>query len=605
MNQDDLAVQRWLIFGLALSMTAAVSTRLFAIFRFDGVSLLQLALLVIFSLLFFLISTSFSIACLGAHALWRVGNAQRRILADAEPASIAGRRIALLLPIFNEDAKDLFARLKAMQESLHSEATDLFDFFMLSDSTDDICRRAEQIACRNLRRQFPDCRIFYRHRERNIGHKSGNIEDFCKNSGAMYEYMVVLDADSLMTGRTLVHLVHAMDSNPRAALMQTSPLLIGGRSLFARSQQFASWVYGPLYAAGLARLQGPSGNYWGHNAIIRVRPFMESCGLPALPGRPPLGGQILSHDFVEAALLLRVGWEVWLVPEVGGSYETPPPTLIDHLKRDRRWCQGNLQHMKLLFAKGLRTPSRIHFALGIMSYLSSPLWLLLIVLFVTNAIQLEHIPPTTYIGRYPVLAWPVSHTIAFVSIAATAMAMLYGPKFLALAILLRDRGVAHAYGGARRLIASVFLESLFSTLTAPIFMLSHSWFVVTILTERNIRWGTQLRGGNGTSLGAATRAFAVHTMAAIGVGVGAWHWTPEDYWWYLPLLIGLALAIPIGWLTSLPGLGTTAQRLGIFLIPSEVTGVPIAARVNALLACPGDSQTKEDATDNGEALHVA
>ncbi|HZT24262.1 MAG TPA: glucans biosynthesis glucosyltransferase MdoH [Pseudolabrys sp.] len=605
MKRDDVAVQRWLIFGLAFSTTAAASTRLLAIFRFDGLSWLQILLLAVFSLLFFLIATSFWIACLGAYALWRNDGAEWRTLGKLDLSQLPTRRTALLVPVYHEDPREVSARIVAMQESLcASGLQELFDFFILSDSTDEGCRHAEQIACAELRRQLAGCRVFYRNRARNIGHKSGNIEDFCKNWGGLYEYMVVLDADSVMTGRTLVHLVQAMDANPRAALIQTSPLLIGGRSLFARFQQFASWVYGPMYAAGLARLQGPGGNYWGHNAIIRVRPFMESCGLPALPGRPPLGGEIMSHDFVEAALLLRAGWEVWLVPELDGSYETTPPTLIDHLKRDRRWCQGNLQHMKLLFAQGLRAPSRVHFALGIMSYLSSPLWLLLVILFVVNAIQLEQTAPATFIGRYPVLAWPISHTAAFVSIAVAALGMLYIPKVLAVVVMLR-RGAA-AYGGSVKLIVSVLLESVFSTLTAPIFMLAHTWFVVTILTGRNTRWGPQLRGGRGLALRSAVRAFAPHTIVAIVAGTAAWHWTPGDFGWYLPMLIGLALATPIGWLSSLPSLGALARRHGLLLVPSETDGLPIAARVDAVLAhAEAVDRARGEALPAGEALHAA
>lgn len=472
-----------------------------------------------------------------------------------------------------------------MHESLRDAGADnRFDYFILSDSTKETYCAAEMAAYRALRRRHGDWRIFYRNRADNIGHKSGNIEDFCKNWGAMYEFMVVLDADSLMTSHTLVRLVHAMYANPRAALIQTSPRLIGGKSIFARSQQFASWVYGRIYAAGLARLQGGGGNYWGHNAIIRVRAFMENCGLPALPGREPLGGEILSHDFVEAALLLRAGWEIWLAADMEGSYESSPPTLIDYLKRDRRWCQGNLQHIKLLFAQGLRPSSRIHFGTGIMSYMSSPLWLLLVVLFIINAVELEHTAPATFVGRYPVLAWPISHTAAFVSVAVAAMAILYLPKFIALIVLLRDPGAASDYGGVRTLILGVVIESLLSTLMAPIFMLSHSWFVTNILIGRMTRWGAQFRGGDGIRLGRAAVAFSPHTSVALVTGLSAWCWTPGDFWWYLPMLMGLVVGIPIAWLTSLPGIGEAVRRCGVFVVPSETVGLPIVARVDTLLA---------------------
>ncbi|MGC1466206.1 MAG: glucans biosynthesis glucosyltransferase MdoH, partial [Pseudolabrys sp.] len=507
MLQDDVAVQRWLIFGLVFSTTAAATARLLEILRIDGLSVSEILLLTIFALLFSWITMSFWIACFGVYSLWRgTPSLQLGEPASTDLGAISGHsRTVLVMPIHNENCTQVFARLRAIKESLNqARAGGEFDFFVLSDSSDQQHGAAEERACRHLRQQDDEeSHTFYRRREHNIGYKSGNIEDFCKNWGALYDYMIVLDADSLMTGDAIVRLVRLMDDNPRTALVQAAPLLIGGQSLFARSQQFASWSYGQVYAAGFARLQGADGNYWGHNAIIRVKPFMENCGLPALPGRPPLGGTILSHDFVEAALLRRAGWDIWLVTDIGGSYEAPPPTIIDHLKRDRRWCQGNLQHIKLIFAQGLRLPSRLHLALGAISYLSSPLWLTLVVLFALNSAQLQHVAPVTYVGQYPVLRWPISHTVGFVTIAIATLAMLYAPKFLSLVLLLHDRHAVRSFGGAPRLILSVIVEILISTLMAPVFMLSHSWFVLTILLGRTARWGVQPRGSKGTGLGQA------------------------------------------------------------------------------------------------------
>jgi membrane glycosyltransferase len=406
------------------------------------------------------------------------------------------------------------------------------------------------------------------------------------NWGALYEYMVVLDADSLMTAATLTRLVDIMDANPRAALIQVAPMLVGGESLFARSQQFASWVYGRVYAAGLAKLQGPDGNYWGHNAIIRVTPFMQHCGLPVLPGRPPLGGEIMSHDFVEAALLRRAGWDVWLTTELGGSYEASPPTLIDHLKRDRRWCQGNLQHVKLLFAEGFRAQSRLHLAFGAMSYLSSPLWLMLIVLFFSYAVQLEGAKPVTYVGRYPILSWPISHSVTFVGLVLATAVLLYAPKFIAAVLVLRDAARARAHGGVRGVLTSLLAESMLSTLLAPVMMLSHSWFVLSALIGRSVGWGSQKRGGSGVDLRDSFVAFAPHTAVATAAGALAWYWTPATFWWYLPLLSGLVVAIVLCWFTSNPARGLDARRRGLFLVPSESVGLPILRRVEAILADP-------------------
>ena len=509
------------------------------------------------------------------------------------------------MPVYNENADEVFARIAAMTDSLREAGAEKeFDFFVLSDSTDPAFRTEEEAAWRRHRRNAASPRLYYRHRADNTGHKAGNIAEFCRKWGAMYDYMVVLDADSLMTGRTLARLVRLMDANPRTALIQAPPLLIGGELLFARSQQFASWVYGRMYAAGLAKMQGPDGNYWGHNAIIRIRPFTENCGLPILSGRPPLGGEIMSHDFVEAALLRRAGWEVWMAPDLDGSYETSPPTLIEHLKRDRRWCQGNLQHVKLLFAQGFRLPSRMHMAFGAMSYLSSPIWLLLIILFTAHAFQIDR-TPVTYVGRYPVLSWPISHTVAFVSIAVASLGMLYLPKLIAVAVVLHDRDAARMHGGLRGLLLSVLIESVLSTLVAPVFMLSHSRFVFSILRGSNTRWGAQLRGGNGTGLRNAVAAFAPHTVIGIVAGVLVWTWTPADFWWYVPLLAGLVTAILFAWLTSLPSLGAAARRAGLFLVPSETAGLAIAQRVDQLIAQRAQEEATTDDLPKAEALQTA
>ncbi|MGH9809022.1 MAG: glucans biosynthesis glucosyltransferase MdoH, partial [Terriglobia bacterium] len=330
-----------------MSTTAVAVTRLLAVFRDSEMTTLQVSLLAVFAVLFAWITTSFWVGCLGAHALWR----RQTKLPLLEPNPLPqpdgrAKRTVLVMPVHNENCVQVFARLQAIWESIGAApAGDLFDIFVLSDSSETAACDGERQEWQRFRDRNPEARIFYRRRVRNTGHKSGNIAEFCEHWGSLYDFMVVLDADSLMTGHTLGRLVRLMDANPRTALIQVAPLLIGGDSLFARAQQFASWVYGRVYAAGLARLQGPDGNYWGHNAIIRIRPFMDHCGLPILPGPPPLGGEIMSHDFVEAALLRRAGWDLWLATDIGGSYEASPPTLVEFLKRDRRWCQGNLQHV--------------------------------------------------------------------------------------------------------------------------------------------------------------------------------------------------------------------------------------------------------------------
>ena len=211
--------------------------------------------------------------------------------------------------------------------------------------------------------------------------------------------MLILDADSLMTGDTIVRLVAAMEAHPKVALIQTLPIVVNARSLFARWQQFAGRLYGPMLAAGIAWWHGSEGNYWGHNAIIRVRAFAEQAGLPELRGRKPFGGHILSHDFIEAALMRRGGWAIHMAPTLGGSYEETPPSISDFAARDRRWCQGNLQHLALLPTRGFHWVSRLHLLTGIGSYLTAPLWLIFLVFGILVSLQAQFVRPEYFPER--------------------------------------------------------------------------------------------------------------------------------------------------------------------------------------------------------------
>jgi membrane glycosyltransferase len=576
---------RWLFLGLVLATTAAATTRLLNALKIDGLSLIEVVYLILVAILFFWISASFWMASIGAYARWRRildGTLQRPRCIDASFMPLKSRT-AILFPIRNEDSQRIFAGVRTVCDSIRdSGAAERYDVFILSDSNDDEHLAAEAGGwCWLQHERGPN--VHYRHREDNSGRKSGNIAEFCRNWGAQYDYMVILDADSLMTGATLAALVQIMDANPRAALIQAPPQLVGRDSLFARIQQFASSVYGPLYAAGQSLLQGPGGNYWGHNAIIRVQPFMTCCGLPKLPGRAPLGGEIMSHDFVEAALLRRAGWGVHLVTDLDGSYEEPPPTFVDHLIRDRRWCQGNLQHSRLILGQGFRTESRGHFLAGVMSYVSSPLWLAMLIASVFVLTNQPHVAPVTYVGRYPLLATGFSHSVDFVVLLAAMIVLLYGPKILALLLVLRDREGRHAHGGTFGVIASVILEAAFSTLVAPIAMLSQSAFVIRILLGETKGWGVQRRAERRMKWPVIARAFAAHTFVGVGAGLVVYRVLPISLWLFLPLVAGPVVAIPLVRITSSVTAGRLARGLGLFVTPGELGRIPIVDRVRAAM----------------------
>ncbi len=481
---------------------------------------------------------------------------------------------AIIMPIYNEEVRRVYAGLRATYESVaRTGQGGQFDFFILSDSTDPNIWVEEEMGWVALGRELKARgKIFYRRRRVHANKKAGNIADFCRRWGRRYRYMVVLDADSVMQGDTLVRMVRMMERNPAVGLIQTAPQLIRGETLFARVLQFAARVYGPIFRDGMNYWQQGEGNYWGHNAIIRVAPFVAHCALPTLPGREPFGGRILSHDFVEAALLRRAGWAVWLWPDATGSYEEGPANLVDYAKRDRRWCQGNLQHFWLVFARQLRGASRIHLSLGIFSYASSLLWLaslvlgsLLIIGF--NRTGLSWLPT-------PGLAETLGLGMQTSLLVGLTLVLLFGPKLFAVADLLRQPGGARPFGGLKAVLTGVAWESLFSVLLAPALMLFHAQFVVATVLGRGVSWVTQRRGGgreeDPTEWREARAMLFGHTVTGvIWLGV-LLAFAPSLVWWMLPLLVGLAGAIPFAVWTGRVSLGRAARARGWFATPEEL-----------------------------------
>lgn len=470
---------------------------------------------------------------------------------------------AIVIPVFHEDPETVFARIRVMYESLERTGRiNSFEIFVLSDSRDPAFWREESrawfAACLELHAFH---RLFYRRRADNHARKSGNIEEFCRNWGGRYDYMIVLDADSLMAGETMVEMVRRMEADPRLGLLQTSPVCVRGRSLFARIQQFAGSVYGELLTRGLSRFLGQHGTYWGHNAIIRMRAFVRCCALPPLPGREPLGGLIMSHDFVEAALLLGAGWRVRFDADLGGSFEEGPPSLIDHAARDRRWCQGNLQHGYLLFAKGLHPMSRLNFLAGIMSYGSGPLWLAFMILALAMALESG--------GADLALMWRAERPLLVGVLGFTGL-LLFGTKLASLAYALGDAHRRRLFGGGARLVLGVVLESLFSILIAPVMMALHTRFVVAVLAGRNSGWGPQRRDAGQVRWRDALRAHGGETLLGLCLVAFLLAELPALLWWMLPVIAGLVLSVPVSVLSGRAGPGAAARKLGLFLVPAEV-----------------------------------
>ncbi|GGE12892.1 membrane glycosyltransferase [Gemmobacter megaterium] len=472
-------------------------------------------------------------------------------------------RTVVLMPVYNEDPEITFARVAAIDASLQATGHGGgFDLAILSDTRDDRTAAAErQWFLRLLDETGGDGRIFYRRRETNRGRKAGNIEDFISRSGGAYEYCVILDADSLMEGETLVELVRRMEAAPEVGLIQTLPVIVNAQSRFSRIQQFSAAFYSPIFCRGLAMMQGRTGPFWGHNAIVRTRAFAESCGLPELRGRPPFGGHILSHDYVEAALLARAGWTVRVDDDLSGSFEESPENMVLHAKRDRRWCQGNLQHSRLLLAPGLRPWSRFVFLQGILSYLSPVFWLAFLLASIFAPL---FAPPIDY---FPIRGWsfpviPVSEASKALLLAVMVFGLLFLPKLLIL-LDAALRGRSRGFGGVIASARSVLSELVFSAIAAPVFLMFNTRSVFQVLAGLDGGWPAQSRGDGSLTLAEAWAAgHWIVTTGVLGIGLAVWL-SPALVVWLLPVMLPMALAPFVLWWSSRPG------DPGHFLTPPE------------------------------------
>ncbi len=499
-------------------------------------------------------------------------------------------RTAVIMPICNEDVNQVTAGISAAVQSLAATGRgDAFDIFILSDPGDPDIWVREEIGWAELkyRHREDPVHIYYRRRRNNAKRKSGNVADFCRRWGKNYRYLIVLDADSIMSGKTMVEMVRMMECRPRIGILQTAPQPVNRQTLVARTQQFAGSVYGPMFAAGLNFWLLGDSQFWGHNAIIRVEPFMTHCALPRLSGRPPLGGDILSHDFVESALMRRSGYEVWMGYDLEGSFEEPPPTLLEELKRDRRWCQGNLQHLRLLFTRGIQGAHRALFLNGALAYGSALLWFLFLAASTALAAARNLREPDYFpSGRSLFPSWPVwEPQWALVLLASTAI-LLFLPKLCGFLYIRFKKKQVHLYGGSWRLAAGILLEIVISTLLAPTRMLFHARFVFLTLVGRQISWEAQQRADVGTSWGEALKFHWGETVFAMVWGGGLYMVNRSFFWWISPILISLALSIPLSVWLSQKSAGLGFRRAGLLVIPEE-------AAVQAPLS-PSNRQVPED-----------
>jgi membrane glycosyltransferase len=584
LGAPGLFVRRCLVFGGAIGMTGFAAWQMYKVLAVGALTALEAVLLAIFVMLFAWIALACMSAIGGFLSLLTGGGRALGVLNGETPREIPVRT-ALLLPTYNEEPARIVSAIQAMHESLCDiGAPEAFDFFILSDTTDPQIWIAEEAALLTLRDRLPDGPgIFYRHRAQNTARKSGNISEWVERFGGAYPQMLVLDADSIMTGDAIARLAAALAQHPDVALIQTVPMIVNGSTLFARLQQFASAVYGPLIAHGVAWWHGPDGNYWGHNAVIRTAAFAAHAGLPELRGRKPFGGHILSHDFVEAALLRRAGWAVWMVPALVGSYEESPPNVTDMAIRDRRWCQGNLQHMAVLPARGLYWVSRMHMLVGVGSYVTAPLWLLFLLVGILISLQARFIRPEYFpAGGSLFPHWPIIDPIRSIWVFVGTMCVLLLPKLLGYVAMLFDGRRRRGCGGGARALLSVLIETLLTGLVAPIMMLTQSAAVIGILAGRDGGWQTQRRDDGGIPFRETLRLYGKDALLGLLLGGIAFAVSPFLALWMLPVVAGLILAVPLVAFTGARAPGMALRRLGLLATPEERSPPSELVRANAL-----------------------
>ncbi|MEM1306587.1 MAG: glucans biosynthesis glucosyltransferase MdoH [Pseudomonadota bacterium] len=480
--------------------------------------------------------------------------------ADGDVPAPITARTAVLMTLRNEDPLRAIDRLAIVKDSLDATGYGArFSFFILSDTNDPTVAALEEVAVADWKQAVGEDdgnRIVYRRRDENVGYKAGNVRDFCARWGSDYDFMLPLDADSLMSGDAIVRLVRIMQRNRRIGILQTLVVGLPTSSAFARVFQFGMRAGMRAYTMGQAWWTGDCGPFWGHNALVRVGAFHRHCKLPELRGSSPLGGHVMSHDQVEATLMRRAGYEVRVLPIEDGSWEENPPTIVDFMQRDVRWCQGNLQYMKLLGLPGLKPLSRFQLLWAVLMFIGIPAWTLIIALL-----------PAATLEAQAITGFPVGMTIA---LYCAFFLMYLSPKIAGLIDVALTRDGVLRYGGSFRFAVSALVELVFSFLQGAISTIRTSAFMIGLLFGRKVSWGGQLRDVRGLPLRTAARELLPQTLFGIIVCTALYHISPMTLFWSLPLTAGYLVAIPFASFTASPTVGLILRRLGLGAIPEDV-----------------------------------
>lgn len=466
--------------------------------------------------------------------------------------------VAVVMPVYEENEISIFSRIKVIFESVEKiYKLPKLDFFILSDTRTPekwIKEEAAYIELCESKNNFHN--FHYRRRKSNLNGKSGNLADFCRRWGKKYKYMIVLDADSLVSGELIIQLIANMEKNPNAGIIQSSTKIFRSTTLFQKLTEFSSYLFSPFFLKGASFWQINASGYWGHNAILRVKPFMEHCALPHLPEYGGLGGKILSHDTVEAALMRKAGFEVLCAYELKGSYEENPPNIIDALKRDQRWCQGNLQHFWFLFGKKIPFINRIHILNGILSYLNSPIWMCYIILSLWNYLEdNKYLNYSMLPEEYEFFKSQIYDPL-YIKLLYLSLLLLFLPRVLSF-ISLPGLQILKKF-------PAFLLETAISILVAPIYMIYHSIFVFSILLNKRITWGPQNRDADlGYNIPYILSSFFGVTILGFACAYISYTHSIMLFVLTMPIWIGWILSIPLVILT-----GKEQKSLNKILDPS-------------------------------------
>ncbi|SEG58312.1 glucans biosynthesis glucosyltransferase MdoH [Bosea lathyri] len=556
-----LSARRWLVLALNLVTFAGLLYGLSHVLRAGGWTMADIVIFVAFLFGAPWTVLGFWNAVIGLWLLHATDDGLDQVApfaAAGEAAAPIAIRTAVLMTLRNEDPERAFRRLRVVKDSLDATGEGVwFDYFVLSDTNDPVVAASEELLAAEWAREIGGpARVTYRRRIDNAGFKAGNVRDFCERWGDRYELMLPLDADSVMSGPAIVKLARMMQAYPKLGILQSLVVGMPSQSAFARIFQFGMRQGMRPYTMGSAWWIGECGPFWGHNAMVRIAPFRDECHLPVLPGGPPLGGAVMSHDQVEATLMRRAGYEVRVLPQEMGSWEENPPTMLEFAKRDLRWCLGNLQYLKLLDLPGLKPMSRFQLIWAILMFLGLPAWTLMIALLPLKVIE------DRGLADYPAGLAAFLYVLFF--------AMYLSPKLAGFADIMLTRGGTARYGGTVRFIASALIEIVFAFLQGAVSTFRTTLFMIGLAFGRaKIGWNGQSRDAHALSFATAFAGLWPHLLFGIYIFATLLVLSPAVLIWSLPLTAGYVLAIPFAMLTAWPALGGWLARRGLCGIPED------------------------------------